>query len=256
MKSIKLYGYATSPYVRKTGCFLYYKGIDFTHVPVNPVDPQATIGHTNGTQVPVLEVDGVWRCESSDHARWLDDLFPEKPLYPSEHREKIDEIDRWISDTFLLSLFRGAINEGDLDLQFRFRGWRLAALLSAHTPLSEQIRHLWPVALHQAPFIQDMAKQMDLTESPRNMQIRIFSELIAHLGDGPYLGGLDQPTMLDFAVFPQLVWGYMFGLEEHLSAARHPGIKAWLQRVLEYLPSNPTLVADEMQINSLAEALS
>lgn len=255
MKSIKLYGYATSPYVRKTGCFLYYKGIEFTHVPVNPVDPQATIGHTNGTQVPVLEVDGEWQRESSDHAHWLDELFPEKPLCPSEHRAKIEEIDRWISDTFLLSIFRGAI-DGELNQQFRFRAWRLAALVSAQTPLSEQFRHLWPELLKKAPFIQDMAKHMDLTESDKDMQMRIFSELVGHMGEGPYLGGLDQPTMLDFAIFPQLVWGYMFGLEEHLSAAGHPIIKEWLKRVFEHLPDNPTLVADEMQINSLAEALT
>ena len=41
MANIKLYGYATSPYVRKTGCFLYYKGIDFTHIPVNPLKTKA-----------------------------------------------------------------------------------------------------------------------------------------------------------------------------------------------------------------------
>ena len=58
MTSVKLYGYATSPFVRKTGCFLYYKGVDFTHVPVNPIAPEETIGFTNGSQVPVLEIDG------------------------------------------------------------------------------------------------------------------------------------------------------------------------------------------------------
>ena len=70
------------------------------------------------------------------------------------------------------------------------------------------------------------------------------------------MGGLDQPTMLDLAVFPQLVFGYMFGLEENLSAAKHPAMKAWMQRVAENLPENPTLVADEMQIHSLGEALA
>jgi len=58
MSEIKLYGYATSPYVRKTGCFLYYKELDFIHIPVNPIAPEATIGHTNSTKVPVLEIDG------------------------------------------------------------------------------------------------------------------------------------------------------------------------------------------------------
>ena len=48
----------------------------------------------------------------------------------------------------------------------------------------------------------------------------------------------------------------MFGLEESLSAARYPVTRDWLKRVAEHLPDNPTLVADEMQIHSLAEALA
>ena len=65
------------------------------------------------------------------------------------------------------------------------------------------------------------------------MQVRIFLKRVGHIGDGPYMGGLDQPTMLDFAAFPQLVFGYMFGLEENLSAAKYPAIKDCLKRVSE-----------------------
>ena len=255
MKNVKLYGYATSPYVRKTGCFLYYKGVEFTHVPVNPLKPDATIGHTNGTQVPVLEVDGEWRRESSDHARWLDELFPEKPLYPLEHQATIDEIDGWISDTYLTSMFRMAI-DGPFNKQFVSRAWRLAAIVNADTPLPFPVRLIWPLGLRRASFIQHMAKHLDLNESYDDMQDRIFSELVGHIGDGPYMGGLDQPTMLDFAVFPQLVFGYMFGLQESLSAAMDPVVKGWLKRVSKHLPENPTLAADNMQVNSLADALT
>lgn len=255
MPKVKLFGYATSPYVRKTACFLYYKRIDFSHVPVNPIKPKATIGHTNGTQVPVLEVDGEWKRESSDHALWLDELFPEKPLYPLEHRAKIDEIDRWISDTFLISLFRRAIDD-NITTQFLRRAWRLAALVSADTPLPWPVRLIWPVGLRKAPFIQHMGQHMDLTESHEDMQVRILSELVEHIGEGPYMGELNQPTMLDFAVFPQLVFNYMFGLEEELSAAKHPVIKGWLKRVSQHLPNNPALAADKMQVNSLSEALT
>ena len=255
MPKVKLFGYATSPYVRKTACFLYYKRIDFSHVPVNPIKPKATIGHTNGTQVPVLEVDGEWKRESSDHALWLDELFPEKPLYPLEHRAKIDEIDRWISDTLLISLFRRAI-DGNITTQFLRRAWRLAALVSADTPLPWPVRLIWPVGLRKAPFIQHMGQHMDLTESHEDMQVRILSELVEHIGEGPYMGELNQPTMLDFAVFPQLVFNYMFGLEEELSAAKHPVIKGWLKRVSQHLPNNPALAADKMQVNSLSEALT
>ncbi|MEM7457829.1 MAG: glutathione S-transferase family protein [Pseudomonadota bacterium] len=254
MKPIKLYGYSTSPFVRKTGCFLYYKNLDFTHIPVSPTDPASTIGFTNQTQVPVLQIGNEWRLESSDHARWLDEEFPEKPLCPGEYKAKIDEIDAWVSNTFLASIFRFAI-DGEMTLQFKFRAWRLAAILSAHTPLPEQVRHQWPDALKTAPFIQAMAKDMDLSESISDMQMRIAGELVAHIGEGPYLGGLDQPTMLDFAVFPQLVWGYMFGLEERLSAAAHPVVKVWLQRVAEHLPRNPVLAPNELQVQTIASGL-
>ena len=88
------------------------------------------------------------------------------------------------------------------------------------------------------------------------MQVRIFLKRVGHIGDGPYMGGLDQPTMLDFAVFPQLVFGYMFGLQEELSAAVDPEVKGWLKRVYDHLPENPTLAADKMRVNSLAEALA
>ena len=255
MNDVKLYGYATSPFVRKTGCFLYYKEIVFTHVPVNPIDPAATLTHTGGNTVPVLEIDGECRRESSHHAHWLDELFPEKPIYPAEHREAIDHIDDWISKTFLINIFRPAL-EPKMTLEARFRFWRLAALVSAHTPMPEHVRHLWPDFVGQAPFIQAMGEQMDLNESVQNTQIRVGLELAEHIGQGPYLGGLDHPTMLDLAVFPQLVFGYMFGLEATLSAAAHPIIKDWLIRMADHLPENPTLVADEMMVNSLASGLS
>ena len=255
MSSVKLYGYATSPYVRKVGCFLYYKGIEFTHVPVDPLNPAETIGHTGGTQVPVLEIDGEYRRESSELAHWLDELFPEKPLCPQGHKDKIEEIDRWISEAFLISIFRPAI-DGELNLQNRFRAWRLAALVSAHTPLPEHIRNKWPDLLRLAPFIQKMKPHMNLDESIKDMHMRIGLELMSHIGDGPFMGKMEQPTMLDMAVFPQLVWGYMFGLEDRLSAAQSPVIKAWMQRVAEHLPRNPTLVLDEMLVNPLSKGLA
>ena len=96
---------------------------------------------------------------------------------------------------------------------------------------------------------------MDLTESYGDMQKRIAMELMAHIGDGPYMGGFEHPTMLDLAVFPQLVWGYMFGLEDRLSAAQIPTIKDWMKRIAQHLPKNPTLVLDEMMVNPLSAGL-
>jgi len=255
MAEIKIYGYATSPFVRKVGCFLYYKELDFEHVPVSPVDPQATLSKFGGSQVPVLEIGDEWRRNSSDIGHWLDERFPDKPLCPSAHRELILEIDRWVNSTFLPSTFRAAI-DGGLSLNLRFRFWRLAALVSAHTPLPEKIRHKWPEFVGKAPFIQAMAEGMDLSESMKDMQMRIAGELVGYIGDGPFIGGLEMPTMLDFAVFPQLIFGFLFGLEDKLSAAQHPVLKEWMIKVAEHLPENPTLAADDFQLRTLSEGLS
>lgn len=255
MSDIKLYGYATSPYVRKVGCFLYYKQLEFEHVPINPMEAAKTLDFVGGTQVPVLVIDGEARRESSALGHWLDERFPARPLCPPAQRETILEIDKWISDTFLPATFRSAI-DGDRDLQFKFRVWRLAALVSAHTPLPEQVRHLWPDFVSHAPFVKAMGAQMDLTEPAKDMAMRVGLELAAHIGEGPYIGEFDEPTMLDLAVFPQLVFPVMFGLEERLSAGRHPVIKAWIERMAQHLPANPALVADMMQVTSLKEALA
>jgi glutathione S-transferase len=255
MTKIKLYGYATSPYVRKTACYLYYKDLEFEHVPVNPIDPKATLKRFESTQVPVLEIDGAWRHESSEHALWLDNIFPEKPLCPAASRDQILEADAWISNIFLPSIFRSAI-DGEQTLEFRFRFWRLAALVSAHTPLPEHVRHQWPNFVSQAPFVKAMGSQMDLAETSFEMQTRIMSRLVEYIGQGPYLLGQPTPTMLDLAIFPQLIFGYMFGLEADLSAARHPVLKEWMARMASNLPKNPTLISDEMLVNPLENGLS
>jgi len=50
--------------------------------------------------------------------------------------------------------------------------------------------------------------------------------------------------------------GYMFGLQEELTVAQHPVMKGWLKRMAQHLPDNPTLIADNMQINTLEEGLA
>ena len=256
MTEITLYGYATSPFVRKGGCFLHYKELPFTFTPVNPVNPDA-IAFTGGPQVPVLKIGDEWRRESSALGLWLDELYPEKPLLPADpqEREKALAVDGWISETFLPSFFRAGVDAPD-DLRHRHRAWRLAALVSSHTPLPEEVRNGWPDLLRRAPFIQEMLKPLDRTEPLEAMQMRIGAEMLSHLGEGPFLGGLKEPSMADFSLFPQLTFGVVAGLEHELSAAKVPTLKAWLQRVAEHLPEQPLLIQDFMVVKPLREALA
>jgi len=255
MKTVKLYGYANSPFVRKTTCFLYYKGIDFTHIPVDPIKPKKTIGFTGSSQVPVLQINNEWRHESSEHAYWLDREFPDKPLCPEGEEEIIRMIDEWISQTFLLNIFRMAI-DGKLDVDYLRSAWRLATLMNTNSHVPLPLRVLWPFLIRNAPFIRDMGHHMNLSESHEDMDARIQAELKAHLGKGPFMGELESPTMLDLAVYPNIIWSYMFGVTRSLGMVQDPDIKSWLKRVAVYLPDNPSLTPDKMMIHTSSTILN
>jgi len=153
------------------------------------------------------------------------------------------------------SIFRTAF-EADNSLAFKYRAWRLAALVSSHTPLPEEIRHNWPTLLKSAPFIQAMKPQMNMQVDAKTNQMQLASELLEKLQDGPFFGAMEHPTMVDFLLFPQIIFGVMAGLEENLSAAALPQIKSWLKRMADQMPANPILIRDDFVVRSLTDALA
>lgn len=257
MTDITLYGYTTSPFVRKVAACLYYKQLDFTHIPVNPIAPQDTIGFSGGTQVPILKIGDEWKTDSTPIAHWLDEAFPEHALLPQDAalRKRVIEIDNWVSHMFLPSFFRAAIDGPDT-LGFRRRAWRLAQIVSIHTPLPEHIRHRWPDLLRMAPFIQHMVKSLNRDEPLAQMQMRLGMELIGHLGDGPFMGGSVAPTLADLALYPQVIFGYLMGLESELSAAKAPPLRDWIERMSKVLPENTFMIPEEFWVRRLRDALT
>lgn len=249
---ITLYGYATSPFVRKVCCYLYYKELSFEFVGVSPVEPYKTIGFTDGTQVPVLKVGDEWRRNSSELGLWLDELFPDKPLLSevAAEREKALGIDAWASEQFIPGMvFRPAV-DSELDDAFRKRAWLLADIVSSGAELSDAIKQMWPELIRKAPFIIEMVNMLDREEPLDVMQVRLFLELVDFLGDGPYLGGLKEPSLADFAIYPQIIFPYQVGLLGSLPVAQHPTIGPWLKRVSEHLPANPWCVDEKFIVNS------
>ena len=252
MANIKLYGYSTSPFVRKVGCCLYYKNLPFEFIPVNPTDPKE-IAFTGQTQVPVLQIGDEWRTDSTPLAIWLDELFPEKPLFGNtqQERESILALDSWVTDSLILAGFRSAY-QGEMSAKFRHTAWRLAAIVSSQTPLPDEIRNAWPDLLKTAPFIKHMMCAVDTSESLSEMQARVSLQLIENLQGGPFFGGRKEPSLVDFAIFPQVVFYYMVGIEQQLELTLEPTLNKWLNNMTPLLPANPLLVPDFMIINSLS----
>jgi len=117
------------------------------------------------------------------------------------------------------------------------------------------VRNAWPQLLKTAPFIKHMMRCTDASESAREMRDRVGLELFQHFKSGPYFAGRAEPSLLDFAIFPQLVFAYMVGSEDELAIAQVPGLREWLARMTQYLPENPLLVPDFMIIHSLKQAV-
>lgn len=248
---ITLYGYATSPFVRKVSCYLYYKGLPFDFVSVSPVEPKKTIGFSGGSQVPVLKIGDEWRLDSSPIGIWIDKLFPDKPLLgkTTTERHTILAIDTWASDQFIPGIFfRSAVDE-EMSDAFRKRAWRLAEIVSSGAEIPQAIRQAWPELLRSAPFIQMIVNRLDRSEPLEAMQERLVMELADHLGDGPFLGGMDAPSLADFAVYPQLMFPYQVGLVDEMTANQNPALSSWLTRVSQTLPRNPWCIDDSFIVN-------
>lgn len=263
MKSVRLFGYAASPYNLKTWCFLQYKDIDFQFIPVNPnpnnsVFPE--IAFTDQTQIPVLQIDGEWRLESSHHAYWLDEVFPDKkPLCPAQHAEKVKTLDKWVDDFIVATNFLYSLHFDAKSLPHELRAacWRMGMIANATHPISPQEVNDWPrLAFEEMHFAKHMGRQLDRSGSLAEIQEAFFGELVGNLGDGPFFGGLDVPTMLDFSLAINLVQGYLVGAVAEISAAKHPAVKAWLKRVAEHLPANPTPHPDEYVVYTLEQGLA
>ncbi len=241
MKKITLYGYATSPFVMKVGCYLKYKQLRFAHVPVNPVRPKQ-IAFTGQRRVPVLEIGDEWRLESSELGIWLDELHPERPLLGKDavERQTILAQDRWISDVLIPSRFREVVDWTNSWHAIR-NGWRLAAVVNSGTPLPRFVQLIWPFAVKRAEFIVRMVDGLDRNEPMPVMRRRLASEFVARLSGGPFLGGTSVPSLADLSAYPILLSGYMIGMEGEHAFLERPEIVEWMRRVQSHLPDNPFL---------------
>jgi len=246
MPDIKLYSYPTSPYGQKVACYLNYKRLDFTFIAVNPMT-SAQIAFTGQRKVPVLEMDGEWRTESSELGLWLDQRYPERSILPNDKvaRNAILDVDQWVSNSLIPSVFRYAV-EWQNPWHSITNGWRLSRAVSHSTPLPFYARALWPFAVKRAGFIVAMVEQMDLTESIPEMNARLQTEFVKRLAGGPFLVGQQEVSLADLSAFPPIVHSHFMGMKTQQSLREHPEILTWAKRVHGQLPRNPFLISENL----------
>ncbi len=113
---IKVHGAPLSPFVRKVLFTLEYKGLEYENDPVFPgsEDPAFRAISPLG-KIPVLEHDDFSTPDSSVICRYLDQVFPERPIYPEDPREQARAT--WIeefADTRLVEALGGLFQQNFL----------------------------------------------------------------------------------------------------------------------------------------------
>jgi glutathione S-transferase len=85
---ITLYGFPLSNYYNKTKLALLEKGIPFNEEVVRPSQDAAVLKRSPLGKIPFIKADGGYLSESQAILEYLEDNYPDRPLYPSNAFER------------------------------------------------------------------------------------------------------------------------------------------------------------------------
>ncbi|MBF2064350.1 MAG: glutathione S-transferase family protein [Calothrix sp. C42_A2020_038] len=193
---LELYQFELSQYSEKVRLILDYKGLSYRKIEVTPGIGQVELFRLTGQrQVPVLKDGSRYIVDSTEIAKYLDSVYPERPLIPFDTRRRglTLMMEEWADESIGIkgrkALF-GAISQ---DQYFR------KSLLPTTTP--DIVRTLVegvPSDLFKALGI-GVGYSQDAIKSAIEDLKQDLEALCLILQDSPYLTG-DEPTLADFAV--------------------------------------------------------
>ncbi len=195
---LKLYSLALSPWTRKVRLALYEKGIPFDKVslqmgPDGSMEKPAELLAANPRgQVPTLVDGDVTLYESTVILEYLEDAYPDPPLYPKKVKAR--------------ARCRLLVNTGDRDLA---------------DPVGTLINQIY--------FIKD-ASQRDaaaIAEAKEALR-KVYDRLEAELGQGPWFCG-EQFTAADIALVIPISVANFF---QAGPGDDHKRLKDWLERLM------------------------
>ena len=236
---ITLYQFATSPFTEKVRRALNYKGLAFD---VHEVDRAAVAGgkysHVSASgKFPALEHDGKTVLDSTDILEYLDRTFLERPLLPTDPRERAMAhiIEDW----------------ADESLYFYEMTMRLAWPHNLEAALDEFARGMPGIPRDQLKTrimegVGALTRAQGLGRKPREQVVadaeRHFKSLDSLLEGREWLVG-DRVSSADLAVISQ-VNALLYAEEGRAVLDRTRCVRPWLARVDAIAPINsPELAA-------------
>ena len=95
--TIKVHGHPLSPFVRKVLLALEIKGIEYENIVVFPADPSPAFRAISPLgRIPVLQDGDFTTPDSSVICRYLERVFPDKPIYPAD--PKLEAHALWVEE--------------------------------------------------------------------------------------------------------------------------------------------------------------
>lgn len=225
MGVLVLHQFEVSPFCDKVRRVLHFKRKPYEIREVPPTETLLRLKRLNPVgKVPVLEHGSMVVSDSSEIARYLDEVFPEPPLFPVSPRERAlaHMIEDWADESLYF-----------FEIWFRFGLRENAGEWSRRTSESEP--PLLRAATQRAlpTLMRNVLKQQGLGRKAPEV---VLEEYQRHLGsvdawlDGQeWLVG-DQPSIADIAVYSQLACAAETG-EASALLAEHPALLGWMERV-------------------------
>ena len=221
---IVLHQSETSPFCDKVRRVLHYKkrAFEIREVPVH--ETVVRVGALSDVgKVPVIEHQGNAIADSSDIAIYLEQAFPDPPIFPTAPRDRA-----------LCHFFEDWADES---LYF-FEVWFRFALPSNAGEWSRRTSRSEPPLLRRATeralptLMRNMLKAQGIGRKDPEHVLRDFArhvEAVCHWLEGDWLVG-DQLTIADIAVYSQLACACDTG-EGAAVLADRPRVMQWMERV-------------------------
>jgi glutathione S-transferase len=195
---VKLYGFTGSNSVYTGRLLLEHKGLDYDFVKLFPAAHAVTLlmRGFDTTGAPALKVDGVRVQGTRFIARALDELFPEKPLFPADpaKRRAVQDVERWGEE------LQSALRRIFYCASRRDRGAFMSVMGASRGPFGRTIlRMAAPVVIKAATGVHratDAAGREDIELLPERLD-QIDAWIAEGLLDGPELNAADYQVAVN-----------------------------------------------------------
>lgn len=232
MTNVILHQYAGSPFSEKIRCLLGYKEQSYQTVEIPVIMPKPDLMALTGgyRKTPVLQRGADIYCDSSMICRFLDDIFPDNPIYPQDQIAALTAAVHW-TDTFLFKV----------------------SVAVAFQPRAMAANDLFSDPAVAEAFTKDRA---ELTKGSTELGMDLsvaqphwwqhMKLLEAQLSKTAFLGG-ESPTILDFSTYHCCWFVYKNDvLQGDLGA--FPALAEWMQRMAAFGHGKPTTITGDAAV--------